>query len=102
MPPGQESLMMIVDYKAVTLRSNPSVSAARTVSDRQTLEEADHAHPFQAMTVLHQHYVGTLGRTVVVNLPTLLNFFFKGLSPFVDPAARDEVRLGFPVLIGQR
>ena len=54
------------------------------------------------MTVLHQHYVGTLGRTVVVNLPTLLNFFFKGLSPFVDPAARDEVRLGFPVLIGRR
>ena len=46
MPPGQESLMMIVDYKAVTLRSNPSISAARTVSDRQTIEEADHTHLF--------------------------------------------------------
>ena len=32
MPPGQESVMMIADYKSTTLRSSPSISAARTVS----------------------------------------------------------------------
>ena len=35
MPPSQGTLMMIVDYKAVTLRTNPSISVARTVSERQ-------------------------------------------------------------------
>jgi len=31
MPPGQESLMIIVDYKSTTLRTNPSISVARKV-----------------------------------------------------------------------
>ena len=44
MPPGQESLMMIVDYKSTSLRTSPSISAARTVSERQMLELTDHAH----------------------------------------------------------
>ena len=93
--------MIIADYKSTTLRTSPSISAARTVSNgnygrlnlRTTLPH------LQALTVLHQHYVGTLGKSVVVNLPRLLNFFFKGVSPFMDPAARDEVRLSFPTLI---
>jgi len=36
-----------------------------------------------------------------VNLPPLLNFFYKGISPFLDPVTRDKVgRLDFPALIG--
>jgi len=31
MPPGQESLVIIVDYKSTTLRTNPSISVARKV-----------------------------------------------------------------------
>ena len=31
MPPGQESLVIIVDYKSTTLRTNPSISVAREV-----------------------------------------------------------------------
>jgi hypothetical protein len=31
MPPGQESLVIIVDYKTTTLRTNPSISVARKV-----------------------------------------------------------------------
>jgi hypothetical protein len=27
----------------------------------------------------------------VVNLPPVLNFFFKGISPFLDPVTRDKV-----------
>ncbi|KAH7924464.1 CRAL/TRIO domain-containing protein [Leucogyrophana mollusca] len=75
MPPGQESLVIIVDYKSTTLRTNPSISVARKV-----------------LTILQQHYVETLGRAIVVNLPMLLNFFYKGISPFLDPVTRDKMR----------
>lgn len=75
MPPGQESLVIIVDYKTATLRTNPSISVARKV-----------------LTILQQHYVETLGRAIVVNLPPLLNFFYKGISPFLDPVTRDKMR----------
>jgi len=31
MPPGQDSLVIIVDYKTTTLRTNPSISVASKV-----------------------------------------------------------------------
>ncbi|KAF7974884.1 hypothetical protein HWV62_11021 [Athelia sp. TMB] len=71
MPPGQESLVIIVDYKSTTMRTNPSISV---------------------LTILQQHYVEHLGRALVVNLPYLLNFFYKGISPFLDPVTRDKMR----------
>ncbi|KAF9260883.1 CRAL/TRIO domain-containing protein [Marasmius fiardii PR-910] len=75
MPPGQESLVIIVDYKSTTLRTNPSISVASKV-----------------LTILQQHYVETLGRAIVVRLPMLLSFFYKGISPFLDPVTRDKMR----------
>jgi len=75
MPPGQESLMIIVDYKSTTLRTNPSISVARKV-----------------LTILQHHYVETLGRAIVVNLPMILSFFYKGIAPFLDPVTRDKMR----------
>ena len=67
--------MIIVDYKSTTLRTNPSISVARKV-----------------LTILQYHYVETLGRALVVNLPTILSFFYKGISPFLDPVTRDKMR----------
>ncbi|GLB43643.1 putative divergent CRAL/TRIO domain containing protein [Lyophyllum shimeji] len=75
MPPGQESVVIIVDYKCTTLRTNPSISVARKV-----------------LQILQQHYVETLGRAIVVNLPVLLSFFYKGIAPFLDPVTRDKMR----------
>jgi len=75
MPSGQETLVIIVDYKTTTLRTNPSVSVASKV-----------------LTILQQHYVETLGRAIVTNLPLLLNFFYKGISPFLDPVTWDKMR----------
>ncbi|THU83752.1 CRAL/TRIO domain-containing protein [Dendrothele bispora CBS 962.96] len=75
MPPNQSSLVIIVDYKTTTLRTNPSISVASKV-----------------LTILQQHYVETLGRAIVTNLPFLLNFFYKGISPFLDPVTRDKMR----------
>lgn len=54
---------------------------------------------FQVLTILQQHYVETLGRAIVVNLPPLLNFFYKGISPFLDPVTRDKVSLRPPGMI---
>ncbi|KAF5323643.1 hypothetical protein D9758_017081 [Tetrapyrgos nigripes] len=75
MPPNQQSLVIIVDYKTTTLRTNPSISVASKV-----------------LTILQQHYVETLGRAIVTNLPMLLSFFYKGISPFLDPVTRDKMR----------
>ncbi|KAJ7573471.1 CRAL-TRIO domain-containing protein, partial [Mycena floridula] len=75
MPSGQESLVILIDYKSTTLRTNPSLSVARKV-----------------LNILQQHYVETLGRALIVNLPMLLNFFYKGISPFLDPVTRDKMR----------
>jgi len=44
------------------------------------------------LNVLQQHYVETLGRAIIVNLPILLTFFYKGISPFLDPVTRDKMR----------
>ncbi|KIL71357.1 hypothetical protein M378DRAFT_65391 [Amanita muscaria Koide BX008] len=74
MPPGQESLAIIVDYKSCSLRTNPSVSIARKV-----------------LNILQLHYVELLGRALVVNLPTILAFFYKAISPFLDPVTRDKI-----------
>jgi len=90
MPLGQESLVIIVDYKTTTLRTNPSISVASKVNER--LQTADHTYPPpQVLTILQQHYVETLGRAIVVNLPTILSFFYRGISPFLDPVTRDKV-----------
>ena len=75
MPPGQESLMILVDYKSTTLRTNPSISVTRKV-----------------LAILQHHYVETLGRAIVVNLPTILSFFYKGIAPFLDPVTREKMR----------
>ena len=91
--------MIIVDYKTTTLRTNPSISVASKVSEQPTLGLVDHAHPFQVLTILQQHYVETLGRAIVVNLPPLLSFFYKGIAPFLDPVTRDKVGLGSPTPI---
>ena len=45
MPPGQESLVIIVDYKTTTLRTNPSISVARKVGNAM-LELGDRIHTF--------------------------------------------------------
>ena len=80
MPPGVDSLVIIVDYKSTTLRTNPSISVASKV-----------------LTILQQHYIETLGRAIVVNLPTILSFFYKGISPFLDPVTRDKAsQASFP------
>lgn len=94
MPPGQDSCVILVDYKSCSLRTNPSISVARQVLPLVILFMRLNAHFSQSTQTLHilqQHYVETLGRALVVNLPRLLSFFYTGISPFLDPVTRDKV-----------
>ncbi|WWD20434.1 hypothetical protein CI109_104910 [Kwoniella shandongensis] len=75
MPPGQEQVAIIVDYKSATSQTTPSVGTARKV-----------------LHVLQNHYVERLGRGLVVNMPWWINAFFTGISPFLDPITRDKIR----------
>ncbi len=74
MPPGVETLVIIVDYASATSQSNPSVGTARKV-----------------LNILQSHYVERMGRAIVVNMPWWVNAFFTAISPFLDPVTKDKV-----------
>ncbi|KAG8800945.1 hypothetical protein FRC17_006765 [Serendipita sp. 399] len=44
------------------------------------------------LNILQSHYPERLGRAYVINIPFLLNAFFKFIMPLVDPVTRDKVR----------
>jgi hypothetical protein len=75
MPEGQDTLVIMVDYRSATLRTNPSISVAVKV-----------------LSILQNHYVERLGRAIILNLPFILSFFYKGISPILDPVTRDKMR----------
>ncbi|KAG9007797.1 hypothetical protein FRB94_001697 [Tulasnella sp. JGI-2019a] len=75
MPPNQDSMMILVDYRSASLKTNPSISTA-----------------IKVLGILQNHYVERLGRAIVVRLPVLLNFFFKGIGPFMDPVTREKMK----------
>lgn len=47
----------------------------------------------KVLNILQNHYVETLGRAIVINLPMILNFFYKAIGPFLDPVTKDKVCL---------
>lgn len=81
MPPGQETLTIIVDFHGASLSTMPSLSTARHV-----------AH------ILQTHYVERLGRAFVCHMPKFISAFFTGLSPFLDPVTKDKIRFNYPDL----
>ena len=60
---------------------NPSMRTSRTVLD-----------------ILQSHYPERLGRALIINIPTLINLFFKVIMPFVDPITREKVHFNPKVL----
>lgn len=79
MPPGQETLTIIVDFHGASLSTTPSLSTARHV-----------AH------ILQNHYVERLGRAFVCHTPKFITAFFTALSPFLDPVTKDKIRFNHP------
>ncbi|KAL1940230.1 hypothetical protein VTO73DRAFT_9182 [Trametes versicolor] len=73
MGPGIETLALMVDF--ADRAKNPSLGQARTV-----------------LNILQTHYPERLGRALVVNVPFLVNAFFKLITPFIDPLTRPKLR----------
>ncbi|OBZ72137.1 CRAL-TRIO domain-containing protein C23B6.04c, partial [Grifola frondosa] len=73
MGPGVETLALMVDF--ADRAKNPSLGQARTV-----------------LNILQTHYPERLGRAFVINLPFLVNAFFRLIMPFIDPMTRPKLR----------
>nr|GAT60695.1 predicted protein [Mycena chlorophos] len=73
MPAGVESLDLLIDY--ADKAKNPSLGTARAV-----------------LNILQSHYPERLGLAMILNVPFLLNAFYKLITPFVDPVTRLKMR----------
>ncbi|KAF7312385.1 CRAL/TRIO domain-containing protein [Mycena indigotica] len=73
MPAGVESLDLLVDY--ADKAKNPSFGTARAV-----------------LNILQDHYPERLHYALILNVPFLLNAFFKFITPFIDPVTRLKMK----------
>ncbi|CCG81079.1 Related to PDR16 protein [Taphrina deformans PYCC 5710] len=75
MPIGVENLALLVNYKGSTGDKNPGIGQGREV-----------------LGILQTHYVETLGRALVINIPFFVWGFFKLITPFIDPLTREKLK----------
>lgn len=76
MPPGQDTLALLIDFKAAPEHMNlsskfPSLSISK-----------------QVLHILQNHYPERLGRGLFTNIPWIGYTFFKVVGPFIDPYTR--------------
>ncbi|KAG6889288.1 hypothetical protein C0992_005704 [Termitomyces sp. T32_za158] len=70
---GVETLALLINYGDKA--KNPSLSVARTV-----------------LNILQDHYPERLGVALILNVPFLLNAFYKLINPFIDPISREKMK----------
>ncbi|KAM4066494.1 CRAL/TRIO domain-containing protein [Hirsutella rhossiliensis] len=77
MPPGVETLSLLINFKPSKQRQNTSVpvSTAREV-----------------LNILQNHYPERLGKALIINVPWLVSGFFKIIQPFIDPVTRGKLK----------
>ncbi|KAK0658704.1 CRAL-TRIO domain-containing protein [Cercophora samala] len=77
MPPGQETLALLINFKQSKSRSNtsPGIGLAREVLD-----------------ILQHHYPERLGKALIINMPWVVTAFFKLITPFIDPHTREKLK----------
>ncbi|EIW83953.1 CRAL TRIO domain-containing protein [Coniophora puteana RWD-64-598 SS2] len=73
MGPGVETLALMIDY--ADKAKNPSLATARTF-----------------LAIFQTHYPERLGLALILNVPWLLNAFYKLVTPFIDPVTRTKMR----------
>ncbi|CAK7902511.1 phosphatidylinositol transfer protein Pdr16p [[Candida] anglica] len=78
MPPGQDGLALLIDFKAAPAHLNlsskfPSLSISK-----------------QVLHILQNHYPERLGRGLFTNIPWIGYTFFKVVGPFIDPYTRSK------------
>ena len=77
MPPGQETLALLINFKQSKSRSNtaPGIGLAREV-----------------LHILQHHYPERLGKALIINMPWIVTGFFKLITPFIDPHTREKLK----------
>ncbi|KUJ22066.1 CRAL/TRIO domain-containing protein [Mollisia scopiformis] len=77
MVPGQETLALLINFKSSKSRSNtaPGLGQGREV-----------------LNILQTHYPERLGRALIINIPWIVNGFFKLITPFIDPLTRQKLK----------
>jgi hypothetical protein len=77
MPPGQETLALLINFKQSKTRSNtaPGIGQAREV-----------------LHILQHHYPERLGKALIINMPWIVTGFFKLITPFIDPHTREKLK----------
>lgn len=77
MPPGVETLSLMINFKPSKARQNTSVPIA-------TAREVLH--------ILQNHYPERLGKALIINVPWVVWGFFKIVTPFIDPVTREKLK----------
>ena len=75
MPPGVETVALLISFKNSSKSQGVQVGVARTV-----------------LNILQSHYPERLGRALVKDVPWLVWSFFKAIGPFMDPATREKLK----------
>jgi hypothetical protein len=77
MPPGVETVSLMINFKPSKARQNTSVpiGTAREV-----------------LSVLQNHYPERLGKALIINVPWIVSGFFKIITPFIDPVTREKLK----------
>lgn len=77
MPAGQESLALLINFKASGSRSNtsPPLSQAKEV-----------------LNILQTHYPERLGKSLIINMPWMVVGFFKIIKPLLDPVTKEKLK----------
>lgn len=76
MPPGQDTLALLIDFKAAPAHMNLSSKFPSYSISKQVLH------------ILQHHYPERLGRGLFTNIPWIGYTFFKIMGPFIDPYTR--------------
>lgn len=75
MPPGTETLAMLVNFKETRKGQGASVGQGR-----------------QVISILQNHYPERLGRACMKDVPWYIWGFFKMIGPFIDPLTKEKLK----------
>ncbi|CAN8095134.1 unnamed protein product [Discula destructiva] len=77
MPPGQETLALLINFKSSSGRSNTSPPLAQAK---------------EVLTILQTHYPERLGKALIINMPWMVVGFFKLIKPLLDPVTKEKLK----------
>ena len=75
MPPGTETLAMLVNFKESRKGDNASAGQGR-----------------QVISILQNHYPERLGKACMKDVPWVMWAFFKIINPFIDPLTKEKMK----------